>query len=86
MSAPPPPVFDEGTLFEGYAVHPDGDMLWMSFSVTNASNGTTPTAKAVTPLEIAEALSIIAEAKGHPPIEFLGRPVRVPLNPQQEGQ
>lgn len=76
----PAPVFEGGTKFEGFSMN-GNDMLWMTFSVSQAPGGATPTAPEITPLEIAEALSAIAEAKGFQSITFMGHPARTALNP-----
>ncbi|MCX4679835.1 hypothetical protein OG413_31920 [Streptomyces sp. NBC_01433] len=73
--------FDPGTEFAAQANAADSDlMMEMTFSVRVDRPNGVPSAQEITPLEIAEALSALAEAKGWPPITFYGTPPRVPLN------
>ncbi|MGW4233074.1 hypothetical protein ACWEF9_27995 [Streptomyces sp. NPDC004980] len=73
--------FEQGTEFGAHASISDSDlMMEMTFSVRVDRPNGVPTVHEITPLEIANALSEIAEAKGWPPITFYGTPPPAPLN------
>lgn len=72
--------FAPGTRFGAEASISDSDlMMEMTFSVRVDRPNGLPTANEITPLEIANALSELAEAKGWPPITFYGTPPPAPL-------
>ncbi|QDY78366.1 hypothetical protein [Streptomyces qinzhouensis] len=73
-------VFSEGTTFRGMADYPGGNdgYVTLTFSVDNTI--TTPVST-LTPLEIANAISAAAQAKGYPKIVFSGPPAPVQVNP-----
>lgn len=73
--------FDPGTEFTAQANASGSDLMMdLTFSVRVDRPNGVPSAQEITPMEIAEALSALAEAKGWPPITFYGTPPPVPLN------
>lgn len=70
--------FQNGTEFSGItSIGPIDAEMSLTFSIRVAD---APTAYVITPLEVAEALSALAEARGWPPITFYGTPPPAPLN------
>ncbi|MGW1819495.1 hypothetical protein ACWCQM_38830 [Streptomyces sp. NPDC002125] len=75
-----PAVFSPGTKFETNASMAESDlMMEMTFSVRVDWPNGYPSAQDITPLEIANALSAIAESKGWPPLTFYGAQPPAPL-------
>ncbi|MGV9455221.1 hypothetical protein [Streptomyces sp. NPDC003635] len=75
--------FDPQTFFKGRTWRAGADEGGTNMEVEiefRVQNHETPTASAVSPTEIAEALNELAAAKGWPPITFYGTPKQVPLN------
>lgn len=70
--------FENGTEFSGItSIGPIDAQMSLTFSVRVVD---VPAANNLTPLEVAEALSALAEARGWPPITFYGSPPPAPLN------
>ncbi|MCM2389604.1 hypothetical protein [Streptomyces albipurpureus] len=75
-------VFDEGTKFRAMVDFPGNTgFVEVEFSVTNNPMDQTNPAPAVTALEIAQAISAKAVAKGYPPLVFRGPQAAADLNP-----
>ncbi|MGW8883814.1 hypothetical protein [Streptomyces sp. NPDC055749] len=72
--------FSPGSKFEASASTGDDLMMEMTFSVRVDWPNGYPSAYEITPLEVAEALSAIAESKGWPPLTFYGPQPPAPLN------
>lgn len=73
--------FSPGSKFEANASMAESDlMMEMSFSVRVDWPNGYPSAQDITPLEVANALSAIAESKGWPPLTFYGPQPPAPLN------
>ncbi|MCX4966676.1 hypothetical protein OHA98_17870 [Streptomyces sp. NBC_00654] len=73
--------FSPGSKFEASSSMAGSDlMMEMTFSVRVDWPNGYPSAHDITPLEIANALSAIAEAKGWPPLTFYGPQPPAPLN------
>ncbi|AZK95772.1 MULTISPECIES: hypothetical protein [Streptomyces] len=73
-------VFPEGTTFRGAADYPGGNDGYVILTFTLDNTATTPIST-LTPLEIANAISAAAQAKGYPKIVFSGPPMPVEVNP-----
>lgn len=75
-----PAVFTPGTKFETSATMDESDlMMEMTFSVRVDWPNGYPSAQEITPLEVANALSAIAQSKGWPPLTFYGAQAPAPL-------
>ncbi|WP_405608019.1 twin-arginine translocation signal domain-containing protein [Streptomyces sp. NBC_01511] len=73
-----PVEFQYGTEFKGRTdIGPIDAALTLTFTLQTTA---APAANDVTALEVAEALSALAESRGWPPITFYGTPVQAPLN------
>ncbi|MEE1736882.1 hypothetical protein PUR49_10265 [Streptomyces sp. BE147] len=73
--------FSPGSKFEASSSMAESDlMMEMTFSVRVDWPNGYPSAHDITPLEIANALSAIAESKGWPPLTFYGPQPPAPLN------
>ncbi|MFF2940464.1 hypothetical protein ACFVSQ_11550 [Streptomyces niveus] len=73
-----PVDFPPGTEFTGNtSIGPIDAAMTLTFTLRVDQ---APAANDVTPLEVAEALSALAEARGWPPITFYGTPPPAPLN------
>ncbi|MEU9750396.1 hypothetical protein ACFV85_17550 [Streptomyces niveus] len=73
-----PVDFPPGTEFTGNtSIGPIDAAMTLTFTLRVDQ---APAANDVTPLEVAEALSALAEARGWPPITFYGAPAPAPLN------
>ncbi|MEV8343628.1 hypothetical protein [Streptomyces niveus] len=73
-----PVDFPPGTEFTGdTSIGPIDAAMTLTFTLRVDQ---APAANDVTPLEVAEALSALAEARGWPPITFYGAPAPAPLN------
>ncbi|MGW8667801.1 hypothetical protein [Streptomyces niveus] len=73
-----PVDFPTGTEFTGNtSIGPIDAAMTLTFTLRVDQ---APAANDVTPLEVAEALSALAEARGWPPITFYGAPAPAPLN------
>lgn len=74
-------AFDNGTLFRTIADYPPGERGWIEveFRVRNQQfDSSIPT---LPPVEVAEAISALAESKGYPPLIFRGPQAEADLNP-----
>jgi hypothetical protein len=75
-------VFDNGATFHALADFPGyTGFVTVKFSVDNTPMDPVSPAPSVTALEIAEAISALAEAKGYPPLVFRGPQAEADLNP-----
>ncbi|MFD3651881.1 hypothetical protein ACTU45_04430 [Streptomyces sp. 24-1644] len=73
--------FSPGSKFEASSTMAESDlMMEMTFSVRVDWPNGYPSAQDITPLEVANALSAIAESKGWPPLTFYGPQPPAPLN------
>ncbi|MER5892933.1 hypothetical protein [Streptomyces sp. NPDC001876] len=73
--------FMDGTEFRADASMAESDLMMdMSFKVRVDKPNGYPSAQDITPLEVAQALSALAESKGWPPLTFYGTPPPVALN------
>ncbi|MEU2021420.1 hypothetical protein ABZ565_04535 [Streptomyces sp. NPDC016469] len=80
-SATNPVEFVDGTEFRADQSMSESDlMMEMSFKVRVDKPNGCPSAQDITPLEVAEALSALAQSKGWPPLTFYGTPAPAPLN------
>ncbi|MFD3922319.1 hypothetical protein [Streptomyces sp. NPDC058595] len=71
-------AFDNGTEFTGRtSIGPVDASMTLTFSLQIDE---APPANRITALEVAEALSELAEARGWPPVTFYGTPPPAPLN------
>ncbi|MFJ8231907.1 hypothetical protein ACIQ9E_18405 [Streptomyces sp. NPDC094448] len=73
-------VFANGTTFRGLADYPGGNDGGVILSFTLDNHLTTPVS-ALTPQEIANAISAAAQAKGYPRIVFSGPQIPADVNP-----
>ncbi|MGW2109894.1 hypothetical protein [Streptomyces sp. NPDC001948] len=75
-----PAEFGPGTEFKAQQSMAESDlMMEMTFSVRVDWPNGSPSAQEITALEVAQALSAIAESKGWPPLTFYGTPAPAPL-------
>ncbi|MFF3782706.1 hypothetical protein [Streptomyces sp. NPDC001933] len=75
-----PVEFGPGTEFKAQQSMAESDlMMEMTFSVRVDWPNGSPSAQEITALEVAQALSAIAESKGWPPLTFYGTPAPAPL-------
>ncbi|MEV8535489.1 hypothetical protein [Streptomyces sp. NPDC051211] len=73
------PTFPAGTQFKGRTALPGGEgELVITFSVSTMD---APATHNVPPIDIANALTKLAEARGWSPITFYGTPAPAPLTP-----
>ncbi len=73
--------FMEGTEFRADARMAESDLMMdVSFKLRVDKPNGYPSAQDITPLEVAEALSALAQSKGWPPLTFYGTPPPVALN------
>ncbi|MFD6274829.1 hypothetical protein ACFWFI_04515 [Streptomyces sp. NPDC060209] len=73
--------FMDGTEFRADASMAESDLMMdMSFKVRVDKPNGYPSAQDITPLEVAQALSALAQSKGWPPLTFYGTPPPVALN------
>jgi len=73
--------FMDGTEFRADQSMSESDlMMEMSFKVRVDKPNGYPSAQDITPLEVAQALSALAQSKGWPPLTFYGTPPPAPLN------
>lgn len=73
--------FMDGTEFRADHSMAETDlMMEMSFKVRVDKPNGYPSAQDITPLEVAQALSVLAQSKGWPPLTFYGTPPPAPLN------
>ncbi|MFJ9891220.1 hypothetical protein ACIQRW_36020 [Streptomyces sp. NPDC091287] len=73
--------FMEGTEFRADVRMSESDLMMdMSFKLRVDKPNGYPSAQDITPLEVAEALSALAQSKGWPPLTFYGTPPPVALN------
>ncbi|MFD8406117.1 hypothetical protein ACFV1G_15755 [Streptomyces anulatus] len=73
--------FMEGTEFRADASMAESDLMMdVSFKLRVDKPNGYPSAQDITPLEVAEALSALAQSKGWPPLTFYGAPPPVALN------
>ncbi|WP_330242451.1 hypothetical protein [Streptomyces sp. NBC_00525] len=74
-------VFEDGTEFRADHTMGENDLrIEMSFSVRVDKPNGYPSAQHITSLEVAQALSALAQSKGWPPLTFYGTPPPAPLN------
>ncbi|MFI1018985.1 hypothetical protein [Streptomyces sp. NPDC020965] len=77
-------VFDEGTTFRAIADFPsttgDRGFFEVEFSIRNTTTGENPAPK-VSQLEIAQAISALAQSKGYGPVVFRGSQASAQLHP-----
>ncbi|PZT71747.1 MULTISPECIES: hypothetical protein [unclassified Streptomyces] len=74
-------VFEDGTEFRAGHTMGENDLrIEMSFSVRVDKPNGYPSAQHITSLEVAQALSALAQSKGWPPLTFYGTPPPAPLN------
>ncbi|WP_406387750.1 hypothetical protein [Streptomyces sp. NBC_00887] len=79
--APATVEFTDGTEFRADASMAESDLrMDMSFKVRVDKPNGYPSAQDITPLEVAQALSALAQSKGWPPLTFYGTPPPVALN------
>ncbi|TXS00691.1 hypothetical protein EAO73_26035 [Streptomyces sp. col6] len=80
-SATTPVEFMDGSEFRADHTMAESDlMMEMSFKVRVDKPNGYPSAQDITPLEVAQALSALAQSKGWPPLTFYGTPPPAPLN------
>ncbi|WUS95275.1 hypothetical protein OHA46_00660 [Streptomyces sp. NBC_00708] len=80
-SATTPVEFMDGSEFKADHTMAESDlMMEMSFKVRVDKPNGYPSAQDITPLEVAQALSALAQSKGWPPLTFYGTPPPAPLN------
>ncbi|MFB8025478.1 hypothetical protein ACFQ6U_09795 [Streptomyces sp. NPDC056465] len=73
--------FTDGTEFRAEASMSESDLMMdMTFTVRVDKPNGLPSAQDITPLEVAQALSALAQSKGWPPLTFYGTPPPVALN------
>ncbi|MFI5744158.1 hypothetical protein ACIA9I_38095 [Streptomyces anulatus] len=73
--------FMEGSEFRADARMSESDLMMdVSFKLRVDKPNGYPSAQDITPLEVAEALSALAQSKGWPPLTFYGTPPPVALN------
>lgn len=73
--------FTDGAEFWADANMAESDlMMEMSFKVRVDKPNGYPSAQDITPLEVAQVLSALAQSKGWPPLTFYGTPPPVALN------
>ncbi|MER5633760.1 hypothetical protein [Streptomyces nitrosporeus] len=73
--------FMHGTDFWASASMAESDlMMEMSFKLRVDQPNGYPSAQHITPLEVAQALSALAQSKGWPPLTFYGTPPPVAVN------
>lgn len=73
--------FMEGSEFRADARMSQSDLMMdVSFKLRVDKPNGYPSAQDITPLEVAEALSALAQSKGWPPLTFYGTPPPVALN------
>ncbi|MDF6060618.1 hypothetical protein FKO01_54185 [Mesorhizobium sp. B2-3-3] len=75
------PEFMEGTDFRADASMAESDLMMdLTFKIRVDKPNGYPSAQDITPLEVAQALSALAQSKGWPPLTFYGTPPPVALN------
>ncbi|MBT1100423.1 hypothetical protein [Streptomyces sp. Tu10] len=73
--------FMEGSEFRADARMSESDLMMdVAFKLRVDKPNGYPSAQDITPLEVAEALSALAQSKGWPPLTFYGTPPPVALN------